>query len=1125
MLKKISFPILLTVFILINAGQGISAELCLARINCLPIKSTEIVLPEKVIGVNSSFRHCSPTHFLEELSEGGLDTISLFFIIDHSASMSFYDSTSSRYQITNNIIDSVKALSPASEVGLTVFSNQLLHKTEIDGFYEPLYPNDEFPDADWTDAYIPLTKLNSSVGELEGSEKVKESILLDDTELDRGDNYTLINGDYSSTGRTGAAYDSNTGETTPIEESGYMGTTDIALAFEAARKAMKESTRPPEDQYIIFLSDGVTQHVDIEREEVAESYIQGEDIPTTFVAFWINENNATIPDRIKTMVENIKDNGYSTNNPNSSIWTTTTDITGRSDLVSRLIDKTAGDTNKVVYSTPKEITINGVSSSTFSPDTSMVYFDEPFYLTGDSTEFDMIFEARFGSPMEKDSIIDNTIQIIREEDAAIPDNVTLECWEQGSIEFLIDGNEVTRIPDEKEIVEVRYYPPAEYPVNEADVKIRTASGSDSLVLSLSSSASYFSATFQREFASPMVDNVLQNGLNDSLQAIYRNPEIPLDVVTHTVNILNPRDFGDIKAWYFDNNADGYPDVISVNLESEIYPDEVDLIENQGFVEIDSDRGITKDSFVKREGGDSPSDGFGISLDPDLSGPVSTGIQGERELLVIDETDLTAEAGGYFPFSTIEIGDSMGPVIDQAEYLDIADPEATDTLVVSFSEHVKTIGSTSPFLFTSSDGIEYSLNLSRVEQSGTEGVFAVNNKAGQETPKSGDSIWIDPEDEISDTSGIVQDNPENRRVPLLLTGIIQIIRAEYRDTSDIPDGITDIIRVSTDRQPTADQLSELKSTIDLPSGYDFEINDIKEVPESDSTGFDIHISYSTESVSPQDFESNDNIMNVDKTGSKGESIIHKTEIEVIDMIPPVVTSAEYVPGTYEDFDDEPENYLIVEFNEAVDSISEGAQPFSFYDPESEENYTMELEAVEGNQGKDKWKFLVVSSEKEFPQSSDRMWLKEYSGTVDENSNVQNKETKHISLSVKPYEYEYFVKAVPNPASFNKEIEAEEYEYSGTDMIFIARTPGGVPEHADLESTMDIYDNVGNLVVAGKRGKIFKEDKDILFVWDGTNNDDKEVANGTYLGVITVKDNLNDKKKGYEKILIGVDRPRE
>ncbi|MFW5960647.1 MAG: hypothetical protein ACOCSE_05965, partial [Chitinivibrionales bacterium] len=652
------------------------------------------------------------------------------------------------------------------------------------------------------------------------------------------------------------------------------------------------------------------------------------------------------------------------------------------------------------------------------------------------------------------------------------------------------------------------------------------SGSDSLVLSLSSSASYFSATFQREFASPMVDNVLQNRLNDSLQAIYRNPEIPLDVVTHTVNILNPRDFGDIKAWYFDNNADGYPDVISVSLKSEIYPDEVDLVENQGFVEIDSDRDITKDSFVKREGGNSPSDGFGISLESDLSGPVSTGIQGERELLVIDETDLTAEAGGYFPFSMIEIRDSMGPVIDQAEYLNIADPEATDTLIVSFSEHVKTIGGTSPFLFTRPDGIdEYTLNLSRMEQSGTRAVFSVNNTAGQETPKSGDSIWIDPDDKIYDTSGIVQDNPENRRVPLLLTDIIQLIRAEYRDTSDTPDGITDIIRVSTDRQPTADHLSELKSTIDLPSGYGFEINDIKEIPDSDSTGFDIHISYSTESVSPQDFESNNNIMSVEETGSKGEAIIHETEIEVIDMIPPVVTSAEYLPGTYEEFDDEPENYLIVEFNEAVDSISKGTQPFTFYDPKSGENYTMELEPVDGNQGKDKWKFLVVSSEKEFPQSTDKMWLKEYSGTVDENSNVQNKETRHISLSVKPYEYEYFVKAVPNPASFNKEIEAEEYEYSGTDMIFIAKTPGGVPGYADLSATMDIYDNVGNLVVAGKRGEIFEEDNDILFRWNGTNNDDKEVANGTYLGVITVKDNLRDKKKGYDKILIGVDRPRE
>ncbi len=231
--------------------RGLATEICEAQLDCPGnYDGDTLVLPDNIVTLSPNFYHCSPTYFKEDITPGSIDTISLFFIIDHSASMSSTDSMSARYRVTAKMIDSLAAYSPASEVGIAIFSNQLLHNFQEDNNAVQLYPS-----GDWTDSYIPLTRLDQSVGGRSAVDYLKSVIELDSTR-DIGRNLKLVNGYYDRSGR----HDGHEGQQNVM--ASYNGATDISLAFDAARDAFKKAIYPKSKQYIIFLSDGEPQFVD-----------------------------------------------------------------------------------------------------------------------------------------------------------------------------------------------------------------------------------------------------------------------------------------------------------------------------------------------------------------------------------------------------------------------------------------------------------------------------------------------------------------------------------------------------------------------------------------------------------------------------------------------------------------------------------------------------------------------------------------------------------------------------------------------------------------------------------------------------------------------------------------------
>ncbi len=316
-LASLLFILLFNIIIPITIS---ASEICKARIDCPANSGTTgdtVKVANNVVMLSEIFEHCSPV-IVDEGSDSTKDTISMFFVIDHSSSMSYFDTNAVRYKVVQQLIDSIYHYSPASEIGMAVFSNKLLHNYKDDPFYERLYDS-----LDWNDSYIPLTRLYTQINGVNATEKLKSAIDLSDTERDFGGNLKLINANYDNSGRG----------------RGYVGKTDITLGFEAAKKAFQTATYSKKRQFIVFFSDGDAQGVDEVRAPDSAAYYKDdrEGFPTTFTAFFTIKSGTPIPFQIVDMTEHIKNNNYSTKNKFSAVWKQRSD---QNDIFTKLLNRT-----------------------------------------------------------------------------------------------------------------------------------------------------------------------------------------------------------------------------------------------------------------------------------------------------------------------------------------------------------------------------------------------------------------------------------------------------------------------------------------------------------------------------------------------------------------------------------------------------------------------------------------------------------------------------------------------------------------------------------------------------------------------------------------------------------------
>jgi hypothetical protein len=749
-MQKVVLQLATIAIIFFSTGQSQAAEVCEAKLDCPTNFATSTVdtlkLPPKIVALSNVFKHCSPTYFDESYVPGNIDTISLFFVIDHSGSMSVMDSTCVRYELTANLIDSLKASSPVSEVGMAIFSNQLLHNTANDPYAVKLDPASSY-----TDAYIPLTQLNSTVGGKNASDYLKSVIALSTTEKDPGGNRKLINCYYGNNGR----HSGHPGYEDVL--TGYNGTTDITLAFDAARKAFKSAKNPRAKQYIIFLSDGEPQYVDYERKAFINDFKAGTDLPATFTAYWVNKDQP-IPTQIVEMNTKIQNNNYSTSNSMSAVWKTQGDIT---DLISKLLNVSTGRGFTEVPSTPVKMVINGISATKFEGDS--VFFKDKFPLQNSLTKFTVSFTYHYAKPMDVDSTRTFDILVKSDAFAKVPADIATDCWEQGTIKFYVNNTEIpATLSDDQKTIEIRYFPVVPMSQNTIEIKIaNTANGAkDSLTVYASKQSNYYSVFVNRETADPKVDNTLQTTANDSIAARYENPDFPLDVVRATRSIGAARNLGIVSAYMLDQDADGFADLIRVTEASEkITSEELAQITSKLF--FAGARSMKIVSAAKT--------GTGFDLVVKVSDKERNTATLTDERLVIQNVPNLA-AGGTFPDGSVLIADSMAPVIASANYINgksNGSKTDSDTLVVKFTEKADSVDVPAPFwLIDPVTQVKYSLILSNIASGdGITQRFVVNTINGKSTVSRSDSIWINETASINDKYNNVQDNKDNHRATL------------------------------------------------------------------------------------------------------------------------------------------------------------------------------------------------------------------------------------------------------------------------------------------------------------------------------------------------------------------------
>lgn len=731
---------------IISKGKVWSSELCEATLDCPVNYETKdtLMLPSNIISLSRVFKHCAPTYFDESYVPGHNDTISLFFVIDHSGSMSVSDSNCIRYKLTSNLIDSLYASSPASEVGIVVFSNQLLHNSSLDPYSVKLDLSSSY-----TDAYIPLTQLNSSVSGQAATEYLKSVIALSPTERDAGNNRKLINGYYGENGRH------NGQEGFEQFQSQYNGTTDITLAFEAARKAFQKAKYPKSKQYIIFLSDGEPQNVDLERRSFINDFKAGTDLPATFTAYWVN-NSQPIPKQIVEMTENIKNNGYSSSNLLSDVWKTQGDI---NELLTKLLNISKGHGFRQIPSTPVSLKINNDTAVSF--DDTYAYFNKSFALQNPLTRLSIKFTYHYAPPMDIDSTRSFDLIIKSVQGIELPSDITTTCWDQGTIRFFVNGVEATGIlSDDQKNIEIRFYPPAPMDLNSVPLIISNSIVSlpDTLKVNAIKQGAYYTATITRQTAAPKIDNLLQTAENDSIVAFYQNPDFPLDIVRSSKAIGAARNLGIVSAYFLDQDADGFPDLIRVAEASDkITNEELDQIKPNLY--FTGARPISIISLIKTGAG------FDIIIKVNDNNPNTSALPDE---LLIIQTTPNLSSGGVFPSGAVIISDSMAPVIKSASFRNgksTGTDKVKDTLIVTFSEKTEKVDKVSPFkLMDPVTKVPYSLDVTNISVGDdVTQIFLVNSINGKSIVSRKDSIWINEKDSVSDNLENIQTNPNNRRV--------------------------------------------------------------------------------------------------------------------------------------------------------------------------------------------------------------------------------------------------------------------------------------------------------------------------------------------------------------------------
>lgn len=674
-------------------------------------------------------------------------TPSIMFVIDNSGSMEQADKDKwgNRFNVTRDLIDSLRMRFPKTEVGVTVWGKYLYFDPQDDQIRFRQCPEQD------SGAYIPLYVLDSSYapdGKM-GYEIIKQYLATDTVTV--GGTVRHVELEYKPTTNELAGRN-----------------THINAGFDAAKDAMDSSLYEVDCHFIVFLSDGVANTAVNGRDP--DEYVLATEVPPTYTVYFTR--NGQLPQTIADFTTNVQNNGYSKNSPGSKAWAF--ENTHYDSLMQLLMDSIVNVISQLQTSYPTGIVVNNNINPNGPWDSTGFTFDKLFPLTGWTTPF--VYDIDY--KIIVDSILENgdTIQVQKDTSTHVeftveiqdgapepPDTFLVEYWER-NLDFYHNGTLITLADETMQELEIRFtFDPGEakYSYKEASVEMTHEKGDDKENFKLTKNNDYFTHTFKREInTSPSSgDGTLQHFQDDNIIATFRNPELILDTL---VKILPFKLSGDIEiknVYYYDRDAEGYVDSILLEIEGTITEDHVDPIVKQ--IKLPEFRKFTIDD-KKFDNGN-----IVLFVTEDKKDHNPQTYVSDKD--VVEVTGTVLSVGGLLLGGTVKCTDKVAPIIhweDKSAFLkDYRKKQSIDSLWVRFSEPIMRIKKSEPFKYmdVSASNKVYKTRLTDLEITSKNDtmIFRVDEILdGVEIMQEGDSIWIRRMQEVSDVAGNTQDNDLN-----------------------------------------------------------------------------------------------------------------------------------------------------------------------------------------------------------------------------------------------------------------------------------------------------------------------------------------------------------------------------
>jgi fibro-slime domain-containing protein len=442
--------------------------------------------------------------------------------------------------------------------------------------------------------------------------------------------------------------------------------------------------------------------------------------------------------------------------------------------------------------------------------------------------------------------------------------------------------------------------------------------------------------------------------------------------------------------------------------------------------------------------------------------------------------------------TFKINDSIGPIIQSAQYLE-RQTAAPDTFLLTFSEVLNEPTLVGKSLLLIKRDTSVALTVLRVERGANGTTKLITEQINSIVPAPGDSIRFLPGGPVTDEYK-VHPHDANRPVVITIHGKPPVITdAWYTDVN--ADGKIDMVVMSFNKDVLPERI---KGTFTIKNKSSSTISGSKVRNTGDEKSkltFDIRDDFNTEIITSGSM--NAQIEFVDFPDSKANT-------PVADSASPVILNALFTEGLVSSNDGSVAETLTIEYSEPV-AATQFAEPFNFIvNPKLNESYTLQLREI--SKVNSKTSFLVLSvTGKGYPSKSDSAFINPAAGLKDEQNNIQtNDQNRRVLLSVKTIPLQFNCTAGPSPF------------IPGQEKINIFVDPRvKVRNEISIAASIYIFDPLGNCIYDMS---VDQSNKAISFVWGGSNRNGRLVGTGTYLLVAKMTD-LKAAQTKIQQIKIG------